>query len=32
VRTEMKNFMIQLKPEDLDATQKKMESAVAGSG
>ena len=31
VRTEMKNFMIQLKPEDLDATQKKMESAVAGS-
>jgi hypothetical protein len=32
VHTEMKNFMIQLKPEDLDATQKKMESAVAGSG
>mmetsp|Transcript_129302 Transcript_129302/g.253230 ORF Transcript_129302/g.253230 Transcript_129302/m.253230 type:complete len:481 (+) Transcript_129302:55-1497(+) len=28
VRTEMKNFMIQLKPEDLDATQKKLEAAV----
>lgn len=29
VRTEMKNFMIQVKPEDLDATQKKMEAGVA---
>ena len=31
VRTEMKNFMIQVKPENLDATLKKMEDGVAST-
>lgn len=31
-RTEMKNFMIQLKPEDLDATQRVMEAGIKASG
>jgi hypothetical protein len=31
-RTEMKNFMVQLKPEDLEATQRKMEAGITASG